>query len=174
MSDDFQSHEQAAATKLNRGLTAGRAVGRARRITTSSNSASTTAVAVLELDDISIKSGRLYKIETSGVLIDTSVANDVGAMQIRYTTDGSTPTISSTILPGAFARAKLVDASFAESRAIHTTYTPAADQTLSLLLCVLRETGSGNVNLVADGAAAIIEMCIYDRGEDPGDTGVDL
>lgn len=174
MSDDFQSHELVTATKLNRALRAGRCIGRARRITNSSAATSTTLVPVLELDDIPVIGGRQYDIITSPLFLDTSVANDVGQAWFTYTLDGSTPVIGSTLLPGGVAEAKLVDTAFGESRVIATSLTPASDGSLSLLLSVARGSGTGNIIIQANGTSTICEFRVYDRGEDPGDTGVDL
>jgi len=71
MSDDFQSHERLTATKLNRALRSGRCIGRARRITDSPSSSSTTLVPILRLDDIPLTAGRLYVVMTSEWAIDT-------------------------------------------------------------------------------------------------------
>lgn len=174
MSDDFQSHELITATKLNRALRPGRCIGRARRITTSASANSATLIPVLELDDIPVVGAREYTVMTSGLWLDTGVANDVALATITHTLDGSTPVVGSAILPGGTAEAKLVDPNAPETRVIATSITPAADGLLSLLLCVSRVAGSGLIVIQGDGTAKLIEMRVYDSGEDPGDTGVDL
>lgn len=168
------SNETFTATKANTLGLAGTCVGRARRITNSSTTTSTTRVAVLELDDIAIKAGRLYEISTSGLTIDGPTANDTMAIDILYTTDGSTPTTSSTVLPGSQIEIQQPNATPFASGSIHTTYTPAADETLSLLMCIRHTAGTGAMAINATGSATICEMLVIDRGEDPGDTGVDL
>lgn len=174
MSDDFQSHERLTATKLNRSLKAGRCIGRARRITNSTATSGTALTAVLRLDDIPIFAGRLYTVRSSNLFFDASVANDVGQGILTYTTDGSTPTISSTTFPGGVTQTIIPNISFGEARPILTTYTPATDQTLSLLLCAARATGTGVIVIQANGAGTLCEFAVYDQGEDPGDTGTDL
>jgi hypothetical protein len=174
MSDDFQSHELVTATKLNRALRSGRCIGRARRITNSSSTSGTALLPVLELDDIPIFANRLYGIVTAPLFLDGSVASDVGQAWITFTTDGSTPVIGSTPLPGGVAQTIIPNISFGESVLIATTYTPSTDQTLSLLLCIARGTGTGVITLQANGSSTIAEVRVMDLGEDPGDTGVDL
>ena len=150
-------------------------LGRARRTTDSSTSASTTLVAVLRLDDIPITGGRLHRISTSPLSLDSSTANDVIRASILYTTDGTTPTTSSTQLPGGIAQTSQPNAAAGEfPSAISTTYTPASDETLSLLLCVSRISGGGNCLIQANGTVTIIEILVTDLGIDPGDTGTDL
>jgi hypothetical protein len=174
MSDDFQSHERLTATKLNRSLRAGRCIGRARRITNSSATSGTALLPVLRLDDIPIFAGRLYEVRTTNLFLDGSIANDVGQAFILATMDGSTPTIASTTLPGAATQTVIPNTSFGEARPILTSYIPAVDETLSLLLVAARGSGSGAIVIQANGAGTVCEMKIVDLGEDPGDTGVDL
>ena len=174
MSDDFQSHELVTATKLNRALRSGRCIGRARRITSSTTSSSTTLVPVLRLDDIPLTAGRQYTIVSSALALDGSVAADSITIVMTYTVDGSTPTIASPTFPGSNVQIVQSNVSIPEYRSIITTYIPAADETLSLLLCVFRGSGSGVVGILADGTTRICEFRVLDQGEDPGDTGVDL
>jgi len=173
MSDDFQSHERVTATKLNRSLRSGRCIGRARRISSSSIANSATLVPVLRLDDIPMTGQRAYDIKTSTLLLDASVANDVGRIVLTYTTDGSTPTISSSVLPGGEYTKVLPNIAVAEGSPLITTYVPAADETFSLLMSVARFSGTGNI-IILGSATVILEMKIVDMGEDVGDTGVDL
>lgn len=174
MSDDFQSHEILTATKLNRALKAGRCIGRARRITNSSTSTGTTRIPVLRLDDVPITAGRLYNIRTGVLQVDGATANDVGLVELLYTSDGSTPTIASTIVVGGSGQTIQPNTASNAVVSISTTYTPAADETLSLLMTFRHDVGTGAMGLIADAGGRIIEFGIYDQGEDPGDTGVDL
>lgn len=173
MSDDFQSHERVGTTKLNRSLTPGRCIKRARRITNSSTSASTVLVPTLRLDGAPIYTGRQYTIVTSSCLFDTSNVGDMARIALTYTTDGSTPTTASPILPGGQDQVYLGNTSSGVHAKICTPYIPTADETLSLLLSIARVQGAGTVQLLADGTH-IIDLRIIDQGEDPGDTGVDL
>jgi hypothetical protein len=144
-------------------------VARGRRL---SNSTTTTSeVGVLRLDDIEVLGDHIYEISTSSLLLGTSVANDIVLARLRYTTDGSTPSTSSTLLTQAGERIE-VTANGAYTQVVGT-YAPASDETLSVLLSVTRTSGSGSVG-INYGSAVPIELYVIDLGEDPGDTGVDI
>lgn len=174
MSDDFQSHERLTATKLNRALRAGRCIARGRRITNSSASASTSRVGVLRIDDIPMTGGRLYRIATSRLAVDTTVNADTAQVELLYTTDGSTPSLVSTTLPGGNDEVDMPSAARAEYLFINTHYVPATDETFSVIMTIRRTSGTGSVVLQADGTSKVIDLTIFDCGEDPGDVGVDL
>jgi hypothetical protein len=165
------SGETGTAAKWNRDTKG--IIARGRRVTDSTGSASTTFVPVLRLDDIPLTAGRCYRISTAPLGVDGNNANDIIRVTITYTTDGSTPTISSTTLPGGRAQALQANISNGEYLYISTTYTPASDETLSLLLCVSRQSGAGTVVINGDSVNTI-EMVVEDIGVDPGDTGTDL
>lgn len=144
-----------------------RLLGRARRITNSAVSASTAAVGVLRLDNIAVISGRAITVRTCILHPTSTITTDTIRIEIRLSTAGNATTASG-ILPGAQAFEL-----FGNTTSIETTYIPPANQTLSLLLCVARETGSGNASLFGD-ATRFTEFKVYDDGVDPGDTGVDI
>jgi hypothetical protein len=168
----FSSFEKVRASKLNLEVLPGTIVGVAQRITDSSLATSATDIAVLELPDIAITAGRRYEIRATG-RIDTSVAANLGRMRLRYTTDGSTPSTSSTVMPNGQSQASIANTAFGEDRVILCTYVPAGNETLSLLLCLSMQSGSGNVVLQADGTSVVTEIVVIDRGVDTGDTGID-
>lgn len=154
---------------------AGRCIGRARRISNSTTSTNnTTRIPVLELDDIPIPAGRLVEVCTGGMRIDGATNNDTLVIEILYTTDGSTPTITSPILLGGVTEVIQPNAASPMGGIIRTTYTPAADETLSLLLTIKHGVGTGAMGLLANSSDNVLELTVVDRGEDPGDTGVDL
>lgn len=148
-----------------------RIIARGRR--TTSSTTTTTIVGVLRLDDIPITAGKVYSIRTGTLNLDSSVAADHIRGIIRYTTDGSTPTTTSTILPGGLCDSGQANAGFGEANMIETLYIPAANETLSLLLCVQRVNGTGSVGIVNVGGYQT-ELIVEDIGEDPGDTGTDI
>ena len=145
-------------------------IGRYRRSTVSSTSASTTLVSVIRIDDVPILSGRLYRIWYR-CHFDSTVADDQGRAELRYTTDASTPTTSSTLLPGSYAEAVVRTTGTRETRTAVCSYTPGANQTLSLILAVSRQAGSGNITLHADASGFDTEVWIEDCGVDPGSSG---
>lgn len=170
----FAAFEKVRASKLNREVLPGTVIAQHRRETNSSGASSTSNVAVLRILNIPLTAGRMYKIETSPLRLDTGVANDVGKATLLYTTDGTTPTTSSPELPGGQAQRVLANVTFGTDAVIRTTYTPGSDETLALLLCVSRPSGTGSIVIIADGASTIAELTVTDAGEDPGDTGTDL
>lgn len=141
---------------------------------TTDSSTTTTIVGVLRLDDVPLTGGYLYKVMTSTLHLDSSAIDDHIEARITYTTDGSTPTTASSTLPGGRSQARQsVSASFGEDRAIQALYAPASDETLSLLLCVRRDSGTGSVGISGTGGF-VIQMWVEQLGENPGDTGVDI
>lgn len=142
---------------------------RANRITSSTTT--TTEVGVLRLDDVPMYLGRTYKIWTTPLFLDTSVANDVAAGNFRYTTDGSTPTTSSGLLDSC--QSVLVNATFPNTGNIIIDYSPTVDQLFSVLLTVSRQTGTGNISITSSSTAPIC-INVEDIGQDPTDTGVDI
>lgn len=165
----FLAGERPTAGQLTR---LGQAVARGRRIGSSSNVTSTTDIGVLRNDGIAVTSGTLYVIASTPLALDSSVANDEIGARIRYTTTGAATT-ASTILPGSQVAFRQVDINVPEHKMILTTYTPSANETLSLLLCVRRIAGTGNANLFADGTD-ITQLLVFSLGTDPGDSGVDV
>jgi hypothetical protein len=171
---DFLAGQVPTAAELILASRAGECLDRAQRITDSTGSATTTLVPVLRLDDVPITAGRAVIVESSGILLDSSVADDVGLLTVTYTTDGSTPTIASAVLPGAVAERLVRNISFPETCNIRTRYTPAGNETLSLLLCVSRAAGTGTIVAKANGTSSVMELTVIDAGVDGGDHGTDL
>jgi hypothetical protein len=145
---------------------------RSRRTTASSTT--TTEVGVRRSDDLAILAGRCYEIETSPLGMDSSVNNDEVFARFRYTTDGSTPTTSSPVLLGSYIAVRQTDANVPEHKIIRTTYVPATDETLSLLLCVGRVAGTGNCSITASAGSECTEFTVIDLGTDPGNSGTDI
>lgn len=136
------------------------------RRTSASSTTTITVIGVLRLDDIPITSGRFYVVQAS-CHPTSSVTTDNIRVDLRYTTTGATPTTSSSVLPGG----QLYTTPAQKTLAV--PYVPSSDETLSVLLCVVRDTGTGNASLYADGTR-ITDLTIHDLGESPGDTGTDI
>jgi hypothetical protein len=145
-----------------------RLLARGRRDSVSANSTSPAAVAVLRIDGVLGRAGRSIMVRTGGIHPTSSVNTDNIRVEIRYATGGAAATTASSIVPEAQAYEAFGNTSYLEGR-----ITPGADTTYSFLLCVARESGSGNANLYAD-ANRRTTLLAYDEGVDPGDTGVDL
>lgn len=145
-------------------------LARGRRGGDSSSSSSTTLVPIIRLDDIPILAGRLVDIRVV-TAIDGSVADDIALLTLTYTTDGSTPTIASSVL--GIGQHQIGNPNFPETMDWHTTYTPGSNETLSILLSLSRASGAGVLTAKSSGSF-ITEISIQDGGIDPGDTGTDL
>lgn len=142
-------------------------IKRGRR-TTSTGNITTTETGVLRVDSIPVYAGRLYRISTSNMNMDTSVDNDVARAAFRYSTSGSATT-SSTL--GNYMRCTIDNASQSNVLNLTMFYVPSADGTLSVLLTLLRQAGTGNIIMFCS-STDILDLVVEDVGLDPGDTGV--
>jgi len=146
-------------------------VKRARRVT---NTATTTGeLGALRLDSIPIKAGYFYKICTSPLFVVGTATADVNGVSLRASTSGVATTASgqltqvqmpcgSTLHPPGFP-------------SIVLPYISAVDQTLSVLLSVLRGTsGTGTASLQVNTTFPSVDLWVECRGLDTGDTGVVL
>lgn len=140
-------------------------VGRGRR-TTSTGNVTTTETGVLRLE-VPVYAGRLYMIKTSNINIDTSVDNDIGRVAVRYSTSGNATT-SSTL--GNYVRETIDSATNSNVHDLTMFYVASADATLSVLLTLLRQGGTGNLIVFCSGTD-ILDLVVTDLGPDPGDSG---
>jgi hypothetical protein len=139
-------------------------IKRHRRTTPSTGSTSTTAVGVIRLDDIPLVAGRNYRITTGTVHPTSTVNTDTIRIEIRYNTAGIATT-SSTVMPGA-----QVYEGWGNTSHIDTVFVPGSNLTISLILCVARETGTGTASLFTDSVRRT-ELMVIDQGVDTGATG---
>ncbi|HEY0696520.1 MAG TPA: hypothetical protein VGD43_01780 [Micromonospora sp.] len=146
----------------------------ARGHRTSSSTATTSSVGVLRLDDVPVKSGRSYRVFTSGLTF-VGTSGDTARARITHTTDGSTPTTASTQL-GAGCRNRIAGTTGPEAPILiaSETYHATADGLLSVLLVVTRSAGTGGSVSLFGSSTEPIELLIEDLGTDPGDTGTDV
>lgn len=147
-------------------------IARGRRTNTSAaSSADETDVAVLRVSSVLLRAGRLYKVWTSPLGLDSSSTNDEIGARIRYTTNNTNATTASTILPASNIQTRQTDGNVPEHKTISAPLT-GLDVTASFLLVVRRIAGGGNCALVVDGTKGdAIDLVIEDVGIDPGDTG---
>ncbi|ANZ35262.1 hypothetical protein BBK82_03405 [Lentzea guizhouensis] len=147
-------------------------VRRGRRSTSSTGT--TSIVGVLRLGDspntIPVVSGRAYRI-SAVVHPRSTIAGDRILTEIRYTTDGSAPSTSSTVLAQKYSTAFAV--SSADSDPFETVYEPATSHNLRLLLTISRGAGTGTVEAYAD-ATASTELVVEDVGLAVTNTGVSV
>jgi hypothetical protein len=141
---------------------------RSRRVTPSAGSGSSTAVGVRRVDNIAGRAGQALTVETSTLHPTSTNPGDNIRVEIRYSTSG-VATTASPVLPGAQAYE-----AFGNTTNLKTTYTPVGNETISLLLCVARDTGVGTATLYADATLRFTEIYVRDEGVDPGNTGTDV
>jgi hypothetical protein len=148
-----------------------RIVARGRR-TTPTGSITTTETGVLRVDNIPVFAGKGYRILTSNINLDTSVANDIADARIRVAqaaTTGTAATISSTQI--GHMRCTIDDAAQSNVLPASVYYWPSSDGYLSVLLSAQRITGTGNI-VVFCSSVELLDLVIEELGTDPGDTGV--
>jgi hypothetical protein len=146
-------------------------VARGRR-TTSTGSITTTETGALRLDNIPVVGGKIYRISTSAVNLDTSVANDIGSVRFRVAyspTTGTAATIASTLV--GFIRNTIDDAGSSNVIPASCFYMPSADGYISVLVSAIRNAGTGNLIIFA-AVSEPFDLVIEFGGDDPGDTGV--
>jgi hypothetical protein len=146
---------------------------RARR-TTSTGSVTTTETPFLRLDNIPVASGRIYQINTTNINLDTSIDNDIGDVKCRVafsSTTGTLATIASTQL--THMRNTIDSAAQSNVLPMNAFYIAPSDGYISLLLSLVRVTGTGNLIIFAS-STEILDFVVQYAGIDPGDTGVVL
>jgi hypothetical protein len=148
-----------------------RIVARGRRTTPTGN-ITTTETGVLRVDNIPVFAGKGYRILTSNINLDASVANDIADARVRVAqaaTTGTAATISSTQI--CHMRNTIDDASQSNVLPVSGYYWPSVDGYLSVLLTAQRITGTGNIVVFCSGTE-LLDLVIEELGTDPGDTGV--
>jgi hypothetical protein len=148
-------------------------IARARRITAKTG-ITTTETPVLRLDNIPVRAGRIYQINTSGVNIDGSVANDIGSLIMRIAYSATVGTLA-TIASAQFGQVRSVadDPTNSNLVPLNAFYIATADGYISILLSAIRVAGSGTIQIYAAGNE-ILDFVVQFGGTDPGDTGVVL
>lgn len=148
---------------------AGNVIGRARR--TTSSTASATAQAVLRLDGLALLANHAYLIQSGTLNLVSTVSGDFARALFAADFTGAAATTSSTTLQ--VAQLFTSGTTNAVSTVLSVIYVPGADQTGSILLYTNRLAGTGNIRLIS-GSVNPIEFWVTDCGLDPGDAGVDL
>lgn len=164
--------EDITAVRLNEEF-AGFAVARGQRVTASTGTTATTGATAQGVMRISgsVRGGRLYRVSAPNLPCRSTTSGDRIAVQLTYTTNGTTPVVGSTRL--TFGQKEVVGASVPNSLSVEGFYAPSTDLTLAVLLSIYRQSGSGTVSLL--GASDWpIDMLIEDVGTDTTDVGVDL
>jgi hypothetical protein len=153
-------------------LTQGTIIAWGYRTTASTVNGTATDIGVIRLDNVAVVSGRSYSIRTNSLNPLSTVGTDNVRCQVRYRTDGTPAGITDTALPGGQGYSAGNGGNW-PTLTFDIQYIPSGNQTLSLLLCVARQAGSGSVNLFADGTR-VTELKVMDCGIDVGNTAVNL
>lgn len=146
-------------------------VARGRR-TTSSGAITTTETGILRLDNIPVQAGKIYRISTSGINMDASVADDVATTRFRIAFGVAPGNLSSTSAQ-QFGQLRLAQDNAAQSNITpgQCFYVATADGYISVLMSTVRIAGSGSI-VVFCSATEILDLTVEYSGDDPGDTGV--
>jgi hypothetical protein len=136
-----------------------------RRDNSSSTANSSTAVGALRIDSISVVSGRAYVINVTCHPTST-VSTDNVRCEVRGSTSGTATTSSSVLTSGQWFQ-KLGD-----PQTFRFLYIAGSTATLSALLCIARDSGSGNVSFFGDGTRNT-EIWVEDMAITT-DTGTDV
>jgi len=143
-------------------------IARGRR-TTSTGNVTTTETGVLRIDNITMKAGKLYQISTGPINMDGTIDNDVGKIQLRLSTSGAATT-SSTII--GYMRQTIDNNAQSNVVSLNEWYLSPTDATVSILMTLVRQAGTGNVIVFCTSSGDILDMVVQFAGTDPGDTGV--
>lgn len=147
-----------------------RIIARGQRTSNSTATSGTTEQGVLRVDSISLTGGKLYRIFTGVILVDGSVANDVCRLVVRASNSGTATTASTQL---GISQTVVTNTSFPEPLSVNVAYAPGSDETLSVLISIVRQTGTGVFQALA-ASTFPMDLFIQDCGTDPGDTGTDI
>jgi hypothetical protein len=147
-----------------------RLIARAERFTSSTGAAG--AQGVLRLDAVAVPANHLIVIDTSNLLIFSTVAGDTGSARIAYTTDGTTAGTGSTLL--TLWNSSAIATTGGGTGAMLSIFLPilSVPYSLSALLFTLRITGTGLISLFASAGVTSTQLRVWDWGPAPADTGV--
>lgn len=145
-------------------------IARAER-TTNGTLTTTVEQGYLRLDGVPIVAGQAYRIWTSPLIFESSVANDLITAPIRVSTSGAATTSSTEIT--ALAESSYTASGNQRTKSITSLYIATVTGTLSILLSYVRSNGTGNVRI---NAAVTIpaQLSIESMGTDPGNTGISI
>lgn len=147
-------------------------IKRGRRVTASTGSTG-SEVGVLRVDNIPVRSGKIYRVSTAGINLSTTVNNDVGSARFRVAYAVGTGTVANLSSTQIGQMRNTIDVTN-NTNVIpgQCFYVASADGYISIMLTVQRIAGSGTVTIYAVSPAEPLDLVIEYAGTDPGDTGV--
>lgn len=148
-------------------------IARGRRLT-SSGTFTTTETPYFRLDNIPVRAGKLYRVNTSNINLNSTVVNDVARANVRVAYSATTGTFATIASPLIGLMRNTIDTlSQTNTIPINTFYVSPSDGYISLLISAVRTAGSGNITFYSS-ATEWFDMTVELSGTDPGDTGVSL
>lgn len=150
-------------------------VARGRRTTVSTGTTATVSTSgqgVLRLTGISLTAGRLYRVAVPNVGMASTTAGNIAGLQLTYTTNNTTPTVSSTILTLGAVNCATANQQYG----VHMScvYAPGSNQTFGVLFSIWRQSGASGTVTAYGNAIWPCDLVIEDLGADPGDTGTSI
>ena len=115
----------------------------------------------------SVVSGRIYRVWAQFEMYAAS-APATSQCELRFTTDNTEPTTTSTVLARALTDHRVTDVP--DFVHIDGLYVPASSHTFRVALCVSRVVGSGNISVSA-GATFPAQLVIEDLGPSVSTSG---
>ena len=139
--------------------------------TTSSATTTSTEIGVLRLDDISLLAGQCYDIESPCLALSSSQSGDAIGATYRITTDGSTPNpVSSPRLSSTH----MISGSSSPATSLMATIRPASNISLSVVLTLVRWSGTGTVQMLVDANHPEISISVMTAGTATANLGTAL
>lgn len=126
--------------------------------------AATGETGILRLDTV-LSPGRVYAIRAPRLRFDTSVATDRGKFHLRLSTTGAA-TLTSPII----GRSESGDA---DSVSLEVPRRPTTTETVSVLLSVIKTTGTGAWQAMGQDEGGI-DLIITDDGEATTPSGINV
>lgn len=145
--------------------------GRREAVFPTASTWTTTEAVVYRWDNIAVRAGKIYVIQTSPLNVVPSVVDDIGAVRLRYKESGPAGT-GDTML--AQMRKKQTNTTSTDTVPLSTLYMPSGDlTTLSFALTLARiVSGSGSSGVRLWGSVAEpLDLWITELGDDPGPSG---
>ena len=164
---DLNAGNRWTATLIDGAFPAGE-IAWTKRGTNSAATSGTTELPLLRLDNVIFEAGRAYRIEISELRVDLSVTTDHFKFNLRLNT-GGTATIASTPV---LTRSELTG-DLDSYPPIIAFRRPSSLETASMLLSIVRTSGTGTGTVQADDDNDI-QFSVQDLGIAVSDTGVVL
>lgn len=122
--------------------------------------------AVMRLDGIQLRAGRVYSIRYPRLRADFTTGTDRAAFRARVATGGAAATVSSTVV----ARVETGDV---QTVSMESLRFPATDEVISILLTALQYTGTSTATVMGVDEGGI-DLIVEDLGLTVANGGVNL